>query len=78
MKREIKLERDHIKTYHEEEMKELKHLLIFVGIPGSWPHLDLDTNERVRSGAKGGYIPTFCWTLDMFGMRQEKPYCHTE
>ncbi len=35
MKGEIKLEREHIKNYHAEEVKELTHLLNVIGIPGS-------------------------------------------
>jgi VIT1/CCC1 family predicted Fe2+/Mn2+ transporter len=35
MKGEIKLEREHIKKYHAEEVKELSQLLTVIGIPGS-------------------------------------------
>jgi VIT1/CCC1 family predicted Fe2+/Mn2+ transporter len=35
MKGEIKLEREHIKEYHAEEVKELAHLLTVIGIPDS-------------------------------------------
>lgn len=37
MKGEIKLEMEHIKNYHAEEVKELSHLLTVIGIPGSPP-----------------------------------------
>ena len=43
---EIKLEHEHIKRYHAEEIQELAHLLTLIGIPKSHEHLcDLDTNE---------------------------------
>jgi len=43
---EIKLEHEHIKRYHAEEMEELARLLTLIGIPKSHEHLcDLDTNE---------------------------------
>ena len=44
---EIKLEHDHIKKYHAEEMQELSHLLTLIGIPGSQPHLCFESNERL-------------------------------
>eukprot|EP00585_Thalassiosira_rotula_P005927 CAMPEP_0196133666 /NCGR_PEP_ID=MMETSP0910-20130528/2794_1 /TAXON_ID=49265 /ORGANISM="Thalassiosira rotula, Strain GSO102" /LENGTH=262 /DNA_ID=CAMNT_0041393415 /DNA_START=1 /DNA_END=787 /DNA_ORIENTATION=- len=46
MKGEIKLEHDHIKKYHAEEMQELTHLFSLIGIPGSQPHLCGDPNEN--------------------------------
>lgn len=46
MEGEIKLEHDHIKRYHSEEMKELTHLLTLIGIPGSQPHLNFESNEN--------------------------------
>lgn len=43
---EIKLEHEHIKRYHAEEMQELARLLTLIGIPKSHEHLcDLDTSE---------------------------------
>ena len=43
---EIKLEHEHIKRYHAEEMQELANLLTLIGIPKSHENLcDLDTNE---------------------------------
>ena len=46
MEGEIKLEHDHIRQYHAEEMEELTHLLSLIGIPGSQPHLCFDNDER--------------------------------
>ena len=45
MKGEIMLEREHIKNYHAEEVKELTHLLTVIGIPGS------PTTERKSQSA---------------------------
>ena len=43
---EIKLEHEHIKRYHAEEIQELANLLTLIGIPKSHEHLcELDTNE---------------------------------
>ena len=36
---ELKLEAQHIRQYHAEEMQELAHLLTLIGIPGSKQHL---------------------------------------
>jgi len=46
---EIKLEHDHIKKYHAEEMQELTHLLDLIGIPSSQPHLCLNANNEPRA-----------------------------
>ncbi|KAL7548100.1 hypothetical protein ACHAWF_011390 [Thalassiosira exigua] len=46
MEGEIKLEHDHIKKYHEEEMQELTSLFTLIGIPGSQSNLCFDQNER--------------------------------
>jgi VIT1/CCC1 family predicted Fe2+/Mn2+ transporter len=45
MEGEIKVERNHIKEYHAEEMKELSHLLSLIGIPRSQPNLCNDAND---------------------------------
>lgn len=59
---EIKLEQEHIKRYHAQEMEELTHLLSLIGLPTSQPHLSHDPSgvevERSSRTNVGGIATT--------------------